>query len=129
MKTIKKIQARRLLAQANEAEIQKKPQIANHIRRALDKQELRDNDKHYVYAKVDFKDDVQRLLWSAAFRVADFYDFTLHADEVQDIIERTAEEYIKELRVQAGNTHGVGAYEPKVPGEESDDVIIEIDEE
>ena len=48
---------------------------------------------------------------------------------MQAIAEKYAQDMIDEVRTKLGISHGVGAYEPNVPGEELERVAIELEDE
>lgn len=130
MRTIKENLFQRLAAQASEAELQGLAKVAESLTDQLEKLSIhvRPNDEKYSYSREDFLKDVHSQLWGAILRMADFYDIRrLDAAEVQEIIEKKAQDMIDEIKVLAGVQHGVGAWEDPVPGEEK--ATIEIEEE
>lgn len=130
MRTIKENLFTRLATQASEAELQGLTKVAESLTDQLEKQStnVRPDDAAYSYAREDFVKDVYSQLWGAILRMADFYDIRrLDAAEVQNIIEKQAQEMIDEVRALTGIKHGVGAWEEPVPGEEK--ASIEIEEE
>lgn len=129
MRTIKKTFAERLKAQASEANIQGMKKLSSHLSAVVKKSPRRENDESYVYASDDLEHDVEASLWDAVVRTADFFDCNIDAQEVQDTVEKCAKHLINEIRLHAGVTHGVGAHEPFVPGQQVKRAVIEVDEE
>lgn len=129
MRTVKKNFVHRLEAQAKEADIQGLSKISSHLGEIVKNQKVRDNDSSYVYSRSEFHKDVEKLLWKAAVRAADFYDCYIDAVQAQEVIESAASDFIHEMMNISGVEHGVGAHEPNVPGETSKYVSIEVGEE
>jgi hypothetical protein len=131
MRTIKKTLLYRMIAQADEADLQGLAKVSESLTTQITKnaESTREVDTHYVYPKTEFQRDVEDKFWDIVVRAADFYDINIDAQEVQPLIEKYAEELTQELRVKFAVKHGVGAYEPTVPGELNDRVMIEIVEE
>jgi len=126
-RTVKENFANRLLLQKKEADVQGLTKVAQNLDHVMDDLEIRSNDESYSYEEKDVKSDVQKSLWSAAVRVADYYDCNIEAPEMQEILENFANNLMHEVRVQGGVKHGVGAYESSVPGESFERPIIEIE--
>lgn len=118
----------RLQAQADEADIIGETKLADIVTNQIQKTAIRKNDDFYSYASIELKNDIESLLWQAALRVADFNASSLDIIEVQKSIESFANNFIEDFTVQSGITHGVGAYEPVVPGEEKQHVLFQIEE-
>lgn len=129
MRTINTILRDRLVAQAEEADVQGLYKVAEHITSKIEKTSIRDSKASYTYSSMDFKNDVESILWDTVVRFADFHNISLDASVAQDIVEKTAEELIKELQVKSGVEHGVGAFEPTVPGENRKTVILDVEDE
>lgn len=127
MRSITKKLANRLSAQADEAQTQGLNKISTNLRDVINKHSLRKNDASYTYPEIDLKSDLEKPLWDAIVRIADFYDCNIDAPSMQGLVEKLSEGLIKEVCVKAGIKHGVGAYEPTVPGEIAQKVIIEIE--
>ena len=67
-------------------------------------------------------------MWDAVIRIDDYYDCNIDAEFVQNNIEKLAEELVRVISKQAGIKHGVGVYEPVVPGEEvAEEVLLEVE--
>ncbi|MDP2683531.1 MAG: hypothetical protein Q8P20_00590 [bacterium] len=129
MRTITEKVAYRLLTQAKEAELQGLKKVAKHCTNAVAVHGVRKNDASYTYAIEDFHTDVEGRLWEGVVRAVDFFDCRVDASEMNDIVMKLAEQLIKEVRIKGGAAHGVGAYEPNVPGECRETISIEIEEE
>lgn len=129
MRTINERIYKRLVAQAEEAEVQGLTKVASHLTDQIEKVSVRKDDESYTYAESDLQSDVESALWSAAVRFSDFHNIVLNASETQDLIEKFANEILSELRASADVQHGVGAYEPTVPGEARERVVISLNEE
>lgn len=134
MRTIKYSLFNRLSAQAEEADVQGLGKIAEALTNQITKYSssglVRENTSFYSYQEEDFKKDIANHLWDAVIRTADYFNISkMDASNIQVMIEKISQEMITELCVGAGIKHGVGAYDNKVPGEETRDVEIEIGEE
>lgn len=128
MRTITENQFNRLIVQAEEAEKQKITKIASNLTKQIEKASVRPDDASYLYAESSLKEDVESCLWDAALRIADFHNTTVDAVEIQGVIEAYSQHLIREIQVKANCEHGIGAYEPTVPGEERETVALEIEE-
>jgi Ribonuclease G/E len=127
MRTIKKNLLQRLALQAEEAELQGMVKVASALTEQITKQPVRDNEQFYVYSSEDFIKDVESKLWDASIRAADFFDIRVDAEQTQLMVEKFAQDLIKEIAVRGGAVHGVGAHEPNVPGEKIEEVAIEVE--
>lgn len=131
MRTIKENFLYRLEAQAEEAELRGMVDVAEALTHQITKhaEATRPDGEFYSYAAEDFKNDVESELWSAMIRIADFYGIVdFDASQLHSVLQKTADNLVIELCAQAGINHGVGAYEPTVPGEMKQHVAIEIEE-
>lgn len=129
MRTISKNLMERLVAQAEEAEIRGLTKVASHLTEKIEISPVRSDSDDYTYSKDSLKSDVESKLWDAAIRVSDFHNKSIDSKDVQDVIETYAEKIIDELQVIAGIRHGVGNYEPTLPGEVYEKTEIEVEEE
>ena len=132
MRTIKQNLMQRMAMQASEAEVQGLHKVADALTNQVENHanRTRDDDAFYVYADSDFRKDVEEQLWAVMVRAADFYGVRFFdAREINEIVESTADDMISNFRKKVGVRHGVGAYEPEVPGQPKHVVSIEIDEE
>jgi len=120
----------RFIAQAEEAENLGLSKISSNVTDQLEvyTDHVRDDDASYTYSSSQVTTDVEKALWSAVIRVADFYGVSVDLKAVQGSIEKLAGDLIDEVRINAGVTDGVGAYEPNVPGENSQKVTIEVED-
>lgn len=129
MRTITEKLSARLKVQAKEADVVGLKKLGSHLKR-LSETKTRPTSSSYVYPETDLKQDVEGPLWDAVLRIADYYDCNIDAEFVQNNIEKLAEELVRVISKQAGIKHGVGVYEPTVPGEEvAEQVLIEVDGE
>jgi hypothetical protein len=133
MRTIKESLIERLALQAEEAELQGQTKVASALTTQLAVQAkvgIRRNDEFYSYPREAFEQDLHSQLWAAALRVADFYGINkFDALHIQQAIEKLGSDLVQEMCNEAGIRHGVGAYEPSVPGEETPaQASIEVDE-
>ena len=132
MRTIKNNLFQRLVAQAEEADRQGLVKVADGLTDQVIKnaETVRTDDAFYSYASEQLESDLNNQLWGAIVRIADFYDIKyFNADQVQSTIDKVASELVSELCTQAGITHGVGAYEEAVPGQQIEHVAIELTED
>lgn len=131
MRTVKKTLLYRLAAQAEEAELRGLTKVAEALTAQITKNSdnVRQNDSFYAYASEEYQKDVEERIWDAIIRSADFYDAGLDALEMQELVQKYAEDLINEVRAKLGNRHGVGAYEPNVPGEIVERIVIELEKE
>ncbi|KKN61000.1 hypothetical protein LCGC14_0526250 [marine sediment metagenome] len=128
MRTITEKFANRLEAQAKEAELQGLSKVADHLSNIIKDHDTRETGASYTYAEDDFKTDVEKKLWEGVVRATDFFDCDMDAAEMQDVVSKLAKHLIDEVRIKGGVRHGVGAYEPNVPGERLERVTIEVEE-
>lgn len=128
MRTITEKFARRLQAQAKEAELQGLSKVADHVSDMVKAHDTRETEASYTYAEEDFKTDVERKLWEGVVRAGDFFDCDVDVAEMQDVVSKLAKQLVDEVRIKGGVRHGVGAYEPNVPGECLEKVTIEVEE-
>lgn len=131
MRTVKKTFLNRLAVQAKEAEIQGLDKVAESLTSQIVKnsEHVRDADTFYVYSEKDVKSDIQDKFWDVIVRIADYYDANIDAKEMQAVIDRYSEDMLNEVKTKLGMSHGIGAYEASVPGEVSERVTIELEEE
>ncbi|MAE86133.1 MAG: hypothetical protein CMB80_25575 [Flammeovirgaceae bacterium] len=127
MRTITEKLAARLKVQAKEADLVGLKKLGSHLNR-LAESKTRPTGDSYVYAEADFKNDVEGPLWDAIIRIADYYDCNVDPELMQRSIEGLAQDLVKAVSKQAGIKHGVGVFEPVVPGEEVvEQVLIEVE--
>lgn len=128
MRTVTSNFYKRLQAQKEEAELLKLKKVSENINGILTKyaNAQRDPAADYSYASVELEDDVQKTLWDAIVRVADFYGTHIDAAETQGLIEKISQDLIEEVRVKSGAT--IGVYEPGLPGETKQMVVIEVEQ-
>ena len=127
MRTITKKLSARLKAQAQEANVMGLKKLGNHLMR-LSEAKTRATGSSYVYSETDLKQDVETSLWNAMLRIADYYDCNIDAEFTQHNVEKLSELMRTAISKHAGISHGVGVYEPIVPGEEVvEEVLIEVD--
>jgi len=127
MRTITKKLSLRLKAQAKEADLVGLKKLAGHLGR-LSKTKTRPTEESYVYAEEDLKKDVEGPIWEAVLRIADYYDCNVNPELIQNNIEKLSKDLVIAVSKQAGIKHGVGVFEPTVPGEEViEQVLIEVD--
>lgn len=129
MRTITEKLAARLRIQAKEAEVLGLKKLGTHLEKAAES-DTRPTNSPYVYAESDLVNDVEAALWTAAVRVADYFDCNIDGQFVQENVEKMAKELVGAISKQAGIRHGVGVFEPTVPGEEvAEQVLVEVDGE
>lgn len=126
MRTITKNLSMRLEAQAQEADLVGLKKVAGHLNKQVDSNKTRPSDESYVYASKDLSADVEGQLWNAVVRIADYYNCNVDAELAQKEIEKLAGDLVKAIGRQGGVRHGVGAYEPTVPGEMTGRVAFEV---
>jgi hypothetical protein len=131
MRTITDSMFRRLEAQAKEAKVLGLNKTAANLEYEVDRHSdhVRENDSLYSYTKDEVNEDVQKHIWDAIVRIADFYGSTVDASSMQDKIEQIASDLIRDVGVNIGIKDGVGAYEPLVPGEHREHISIELKDE
>ena len=116
----------RLVAQAEEAEIQGLTKVAEHLTNQIEKNDVRPTESFYSYAEHELESDVEAALWDAAIRVVDFHDRPFNAVDIYEEVSRIAKELVTNLRTKIGAIDGVGAFEPDLLGEEKGHVSIEL---
>lgn len=126
------LQAKEALIQSRSAETEDKrnemAKISETLKHQVKSVEAREDKDTYVYTKHQLTQDVEDTFWKAAIRISDYFDINLDAVETNRAIEDLAAKFIGEMRMKLGNSHGVGAHEPKVPGEENTYVSIEVED-
>lgn len=131
MRTITENLFHRLLAQAQEAELQGFSKVAEGLTEQVEyhSQSVRKDDSFYSYSEEEFRKDLNSQFWNIIIRAADFYGVKrFNAVTVQDLIEKTAEGLVTDFCNTVDINHGVGAYEEKVPGELRGKIDIEVAE-
>ena len=129
MRTINENLRDRLVAQAEEAEVQGLTKVAEQLTSQIEKSDVRSSEEFYSYAESDLNSDIESTLWTAAIRVADFHNQSIDANDVEKSVKALAEDFIRDLRNKIGIQDGVGAYEPTLPGEEKEHISIELKED
>jgi len=132
MRTISKTLFKRIAAQSSEADLQGLTKVADLSTEYLEKNSsnVRDTDEFYSYSKEEFKKDVMDQMVNIMLRTADFYGVSdLKISEMHEILEKTAEDLIHDIRVTSGVKVDVGAYEPILPGEITSVASIEVSDE
>lgn len=129
MKTLTEKMIKRLAAQQTEAKIQGLTKVAGHLDSVINSHDMRENDADYIYASGDVHKDVESLIWQGVVRAMDYYDCHPDVGQLFPIVEKMGAELLEEVRVAGRVRHGVGAYEPNVPGEARERISIEIDED
>lgn len=126
MRTITENLLNRLIVQAEEAEVRGLSKLAGNLTEQINSSSIRKDDANYSYSENEFRKDINDQLWSSIVRTADFYGIKrFDAYEMNQLVEKTAEDFVKSIRLHAGITHGVGAYEPSIPGEEKASIEVE----
>lgn len=127
MRTINDKMFARLTAQAEEARTLKMTKLANHLHDEVQKVAVRPQRENYTYTDSEMRTDVERALWDAMIRAADYFGAPFDAVKVQKVIDKMAEDLIDEVRVIVGNDSGVGPYDVPVPGERPEQVMFELE--
>ena len=128
MRTINKVLQERLIAQAEEADVQGFTKIAEHLTDKLEVTPVRDMSERYVYASTDFDKDVNAAVWDIIVRACDFHGVSIDSVEAQKIVDYYSDAVVTDFRKAANVQHGVGAYEPSLPGEVKGVVVTEVEE-
>lgn len=128
MRTLSKTMFDRLYIQSEEAEKLGLIKTAENLTITLASINTRKDSELYSYAQEEAKSDVEKALWAAVIRASDYYGSTVDAANMQSVIEKMASDLMNEVRKDVGNTSGVGAYEPSVPGEHKENITLEIGE-
>lgn len=128
MRTIQSSLFQRLLAQAEEADRKGLTKVASSLTTVATQQSnaVREDNGFYRYERDTFEQDLNDQLWQAVVRVADFYGIRrMDAEQVQTLVDKTAESMVADLCLGAGINHGVGAHEEPVAGEEETHLIVQ----
>lgn len=128
-RTINEIYRDRLVAEADEADNMRLTKLAENITRQIERQPVREANESYTYPVEAFEQDVQDALWDVVVRTADFHGSFISSQTAQEIVEHFSQEMINNIRKAAKITSPVGAYEPRLPGEELASAVIEVEEE
>ena len=119
----------RLGAQAEEARNQGLNKVASHLDSILVNNDVRSADDLYSYSHDELQHDVEEHIWLAVARAMDFYDCNLDAGELADVVSKYASDIIQETRIAGRVRVDVGAFEPTVPGQVTEKILIELDDE
>lgn len=127
MRTVKNTLLYRLAAQAKEADIQGFDKISEVLTAQITKNagSVRENEALYVYSGEEFQKDIEEKIWDIVVRASDFYDISIDAKEIQPMVEKYAEELTHDICAKFAIKHGVGVYEPGVPGEKQELEVLE----
>lgn len=130
MRTIKQNFLERLSAQAEEAEIQNLHSLSEALTTQIIKNSssVRKDESFYSYSSSQMSEDVKNSIWDAIVRIADYYDCGLDALAAASIVDNISSQLVDEIRVLGGIDHGIGPYEPTVPGEENSHILVEVSE-
>ena len=126
MRTITESNMKRLIAQRDEAKVTGLTKVAAQLSAQIGTTGTREDADEYYYEYSELKDEVQASLWDAAMRTQDFYGKLADSAQIQNLIEKQAEDFINSIRVQTGST--VGAYESSLPGQEEASIEVTEDE-
>jgi len=129
MKTITERIYERFQLQADEASKQGLTKIAHNLERQLAGSSKRDTEASYVYPASEFKQDMESALWQAVVRCADYYDAPIDAESAQEVVEKYAEDFVRDLRAVARIKADVGAYEQILVGENREYTTLEVSED
>jgi hypothetical protein len=127
MRTISEIYRDRLVAEADEADKLQLTKLAENITRQVEKNPVREASASYTYPVSDFKQDIQDSLWNLVIRTADFHGMYISSEKAQSIVDYFENEIVDNIRKAAGVSGDIGSYEPKLPGEDSGAVILDIE--
>jgi hypothetical protein len=128
MRTITENLKIRLIAEAEEAKIQGLTKIAETLPQIKDLP-VRENTDSYTYSNDDLQNDVKASIWNIVVRTADFHNCYIDMQKASQIVDFYANDILADLRKVANIEHGIGAYEPNIPGEAKQTVILEIEDE
>jgi hypothetical protein len=127
-RTITKTFAKRMEAQFEEAKNMNHQKVAKSLGVQLEKYAsfpgVRTDDSDYFYLMDDLRQNVEDHLWDAAVRIQDYYGAAADPLEIQAAVDDYAEQFIESIRIKTGKI--IGAYEPKVPGEQT---TIEVEDD
>ena len=118
MRSVTDIVFNRLVAQKKEADLHGLDKVSENVSKQLEKyaDNIRADEDFYVYSDSDLKADVEGKLWDAIIRVADFYNRCPDVTVAQSCVDWLSKALLDDVRVKLGVTHGVGEFEPTVPG-------------
>lgn len=125
MRTITESNMKRMIAQRDEAKTIGLTKVAANLSAQIGTVGVRSDADDYIYNYAELKDDIESTLWDAAIRAQDFYGKTADAKQLQELIEKHAEDFINSVRIKTGAD--IGAYESSLPGQI--DVAIEVSED
>lgn len=108
----------RLNAQAEEAEKIGLLDLATHIDERIIKNAEMKNPKP-TYSADEYDHDIESCVWDAVIATASFHGVSnIDALQVQDFVEKFAEDLKLSCRNQIKVKTAIGAFENKLPGEE-----------
>lgn len=128
MKSVSRKIINRLVAEANEADIHGEIKIADAITNQIEKLAIRseEQDKEYKYSKEELEEDVNSLLWQAVARIFDYYNETVDARTIDEIVSFETDSFIESIESKMHSK--VGVYEEKTPGEDSEDDVEDVED-
>ncbi len=124
MRSITKSALKKIVAQRDEAKLLGFDKVAKQLSEQIAGNQVREDSAGYVYDYNDLKTEVENSLWDMAVRAQDYCGKIVDARDINDIVERYAEEFISAIKVSTGTV--VGPYEKPVLGE-NDDLEVSLD--
>lgn len=109
----------RLIAQAEEANIQGWEKLADRLTNQISKTGEVISDEKYVYASDQYAEDMESLFWDGAIKTANYYGANFDAITLQPLIESYAREFSETLKNKFGKLSTIGAFEEPLLGEEN----------
>lgn len=115
MKKIGKVIYKKLLAQAEEAEVRDLHKISTAIKNSIGpipEEEIE------VYSKKELEDDLYNDLWKVATNIIKYYDVqSIDAEKLSAALDNVAEIMLEEVKASINIEEDFGASEPKLIGE------------
>jgi len=127
MRTISKNQYERMIVQAEEADSLGLTKISENLTKQIEKNSIREDVESYTYASEDYMKDVEENLWNIIVRTADFHGVSINAENSQKLVEYFSEKISESIRKELKVKTSIGSYEPKLPGEDGNFTLLEIE--
>ena len=122
MRTISKNILKRLVAQANEADLWGDTKTADNLTTQIKKyadDKIRADDAEYLYTKNELIGDLEDLLWSGVVRIFDYYEESPDTKQIQEIVEFETKNFVESIENFIHKD--IGPNEPTVVGEDEEE--------
>ena len=110
----------RLTAQKQEANTIGLTKVATSLSSMVEKYEPRteDQENKFLFSSSELDSFLKDNIWNMIVKAADYYNCSVDAVQADKIAESLSKVIKAEVRNQGAVKNDIGAYEPKLPGEE-----------